>query len=369
MKIQVMPNELVKLIGQCQRAISTRTTMPILECIRFEAYQDILTLTASDLELTIQTSMPCKVLEEGTMVVASSMIGNIFRKLPGAIASMEEQQGTLIIRCAESNFSLQVPNATDFPDVPEVNSERMTVIANDVLAQAITETEFATSLDDSKIALTGIYYERRPEDVRLVTLDGYRLAVREMALDAQQEVFEESMIVPKRCMIELSRLLKPEETTIIRTVPGHIYFESGSLKLYSRLIDKNFISYEEIISAEKKTTVIVDRQAFRDAIERASLLTQGERAHLVKLDFQEEGLHIESNSELGHVDEFVDVDCQGESCCIAFNAKYLLDGVRALQSERVTLYLNGTLNPMIIRPTEEEESYLYLVLPVRIAGQ
>ena len=87
------------------------------------------------------------------------------------------------------------------------------------------------------------------------------------------------------------------------------------------------------------------------------------------MDFQEEGLHIESNSELGHVDEFVDVDCKGENCCIAFNAKYLLDGVRALQSERITLALNGTLNPMIIRPTEEEESYLYLVLPVRIAGQ
>ena len=369
MKIQVLPNELVKLIGQCQRAISTRTTMQILECIRFEAYGETLTLTASDLELTIQTSMPCKVLEEGVMVVASGMIGNIFRKLPGALATVEESQGVLKIRCAESHFELQVPNAADFPEVPEVNSERMTVIANDVLAQAITETEFATSLDESKIALTGIFYERRPENVRLVTLDGYRLAVRDISLDAEQEVCEESMIVPKRCMIELSRLLNDDEKTVIRSVPGHIYFESGSLKLYSRLIDKNFINYEEIISEDKNTTVIVERQAFRDAIERASLLTQGERAHLIKLDFQEEGLHIESNSELGHVDEFVDMDCQGENCCIAFNAKYLLDGVRALQSERITLTLNGTLNPMIIRPTEEEESYLYLVLPVRIAGQ
>lgn len=369
MKIQVMPQELVKRIGQCQRAISSRTTMQILECIRFEAKEDVLTLTASDLELTIQTSMLCKVQEEGVMVVPSSMIGNIFRKLPSEEAILEEKDGLLKIRCADSYFDLQVPNPSEFPEVPEVDSERKTTVDNDALSRAVTETEFATSLDESKIALTGIFYERRPDSIRLVTLDGYRLAVRDVRLSAEEEVFEESMIVPKRCMIELSRLLSPEDRTIIRTVPGHIFFESGSLKLYSRLIDKTFINYEEIISEENQTKVVVDRQAFRDAIERASLLTQGERAHLIKLDFQDDGLHIASNSELGHVNEFIAMKLEGEACRIAFNARYLLDGVRALQSEKITLYLNGMLNPMVIRPTEEEDTYLYLVLPVRIAGE
>ncbi len=369
MKIRVMPQELVRHISQVQRAISSRTTMQILECIRFEAKEGKLVLMGTDLELSIQTSMPCQVIEEGVVVIPSSMIGNIFRKLPPAAATLEETNGIVVIECLDSHFTLQVPGAGEYPDLPEMKREKATNISNDVLIRAISETEFATSLDESKVALTGIYYERRAESARLVTLDGYRMALRNLPLAEDQEAFEESMIVPKRAMMELSRILDNDGMTTICAFKNHILFESGSVRLFARLIDKSFISYEEIISEDYSTKVVMDRQAFRDAVERASLLTQGERAHLIRLNFQPNGLMIESNSEIGHVNEFVKTEMSGDGLMIAFNATYLLEGVRALSSEQITLYLNGTLNPMIIRPTEDESSYLYLVLPVRVAGE
>lgn len=369
MKIQVMPQELGRRIAQVQRAISSRTTMPILECIRFEAMDDELTLTGTDLELTIVTSMPAKVIEEGMVVIPATMIGNIFRKLPASEATLEEKGGVVSIRCQDSHFKLQVSKPDEFPSLPDIDAMVRSVLPSDTLQRGITETEFATSQDESKIALMGIEMERRPGSLRLVTLDGYRLALSDLALSPNSDEIEDSMIVPKRAMLEWSKIVDPEGETSIYGTSTHIQFSCGQVDLYSRLIDKSFINYEEIIATDRKMRITLSRQVLRDAIERASLLTQSERAHLIKLDFQEDGLHIASNSEIGQVEEFVEAKVEGGTLLIAFNAKYLLDGVRALNSEELVLYLNGALNPMVIRPAEDEESSLYLVLPVRIAGE
>lgn len=369
MKIQVMPQDLVRHINRCQRAISARTSMPILECIKFEAFSNQLTLTATDLELTIRSRMECNIEEEGYMVVPSNMIGNIFRKLPQSPALIEEKDGLLTIRCFDSYFELQLPNPSEFPPVPDVDSIAKSVFKNELLKRAVNETEFAASVDESKIAITGIYYERKDDKANFVSLDGYRVAVSRIGLEDGNKNLDESMIIPRRAMIELSKLLEDGETTSLSSIPGHVLFESGSFELYSRLIDKKYINYKEIISDEYKCKIKIERRPFQQAVERASLLTQAERAHLIKFNISTNEMEIESNSEIGHVNERLAIEKEGEDLIIAFNARYILDGLRALESERLVLYLNGSLNPMLIRPAEDEEAYLYLVLPVRIAGE
>lgn len=370
MKIQLMPQDLVRHISRCQRAISTRTSMPILECIKFEAFSNELTLTATDLELTIRSRMECQIEEEGYMVVPSAMIGNIFRKLPASPAILEEKDGILSIRCFDSYFELQLPNPSEFPQVPDVNSARKTSYKNELLKRAINETEFAASLDESKIAITGIFYEKIGNEASFVSLDGYRVAVSKIpAAGDNGENFDDSMIIPRRAMIELARLLEDNEMTELSSIPGHILFESGTFELYSRLIDKKYINYKEIISSDYKCKIKIDRRPFQEAVERASLLTQAERAHLIKFTIKGNELEIESNSEIGHVNERVPIEKEGEDLLIAFNARYILDGLKALESDQLNLYLNGSLNPMLVRPADDEDSYLYLVLPVRIAGE
>ncbi|MDD7593862.1 MAG: DNA polymerase III subunit beta [Peptoniphilaceae bacterium] len=370
MKFQVQPQELLRRITQCQRAISTRTPMPILECIRFDARDGSLTLMATDLELSITTRLACDVMEEGVVVLPATMIGNIFRKLPAAPATVQEKNGVVEITCRDSRFRLQVQNPDEFPILQNVETDEVSEVANDALMRAIQETEFATSIDESKIALTGIYLERRQQSLRFVALDGYRLALHDILLGEGAMDYEKDCIVPKRAMIELSRILDPAETAALRATETHIEVESGDITLSSRLIDKNYIDYEQIISLDHETKVVVDRQSLRDAVERASLLTQAERAHLIKLKVKSDGLYIESNAEIGEVNEYVPLEeMDGEELLIAFNAKYLLDGIRALDSEKLVLTLNGSLNPMIVRPLEDPDHALYLVLPVRIAGE
>lgn len=369
MKIQVQPQEMVAQISRCQRAISARSTMPILQNIRCEAKENSLTLFASDTELTVQTSMPCQVEEEGVFLLPSIMIGNIFRRLPDSPALLETIGQRLEIRCFDSFFKLNLASEKEFPQMPALEASQATVLDNGLLIRAVTETEFATSTDESKPSLTGIFWERRKDQVRLVSLDGYRLALRKIAMPEESASQEESMVIPKRALSEYARMIAEEGKTSISQDNGHVLLESGSLKLYSRLIDKNFLHYEEILSHSFRCRVEIDRQAFQDALERASLLTQTERAHLIKLTFADQELLIESNSEQGLVHERIPIQKEGEDLVIAFNARYLLEGVRALESEKLLLYLNGMLNPMVVHPKEDEDSYLYLVLPVRIAGE
>ena len=369
MKIQVMPQKMVQQIGICQRAISSRTTMQILECVRFQANESEVILRATDLELSIETKMACQVMEEGAVVIPATMIGNIFRKLPNEPAILEEKAGLVTIDCGQVHFEIQVPNAGEFPALPDVEEEGKTPVDNDVLIQAVRETEFASSLDESKIALTGIFFERKEDRFRLVTLDGYRMAVREILLPPEAEAFEKSAIVPKRAFNELARVIREGEKTTMALSTGYIYFSSGNIKMYSRLIDKNYIQYEEIISKEFKSKVVISRLAFQAALERATILAREERANLIKLLFKDGKLHIQSNSEIGSVHEEVACRMEGGDITIAFNAKYLLDGIKALNCDEVSLHLNGPLNPMVIHPAQDEDAYLYLVLPVRIASE
>lgn len=369
MKINLMPQDLVKQISICQRAISSRTTMQILECIHFKAISTGLTLTATDLELSIESFMPCHVEEEGEMVIPASIIGNIFRKLPAEKTCLEEKNNKLSIDCGKIHYNLQLTSADDFPGLPENDDVEITTIDNDILMSAIKETEFATSLDESKIALTGIFFERKEKSVKLVSLDGYRLAVREIMLDPKESNFKNQAIVPKRAFIELSRIIPEDGRTSIKIMDGHIYFECGSFCMYSRLIDKNYIRYEEIISNEYKSRINLNRKDFQEALERASLLAREERANLIKLYINEGYIEIKSNSEIGSVNEEIMCQLEGEELKIAFNAKYLLDGIRALSCETLRLDMKGPQNPLIIYPGQDEEKYLYLVLPVRIAGE
>lgn len=369
MKIQVMPQEMVKFISINQRAISTRTTLQLLKCIRFEAADDELYLRSTDNELTIESHFPCRVIEPGEVIIPAALIGDIFRKLPSEMTTLTEKMGMVTIACGEVHFNLQAPLVGEFPSLPEVKEEECTLLSNEELMQSVKETEFAASLDDTKEAITGIFFDQRSDHIRMVALDGYRLAVKRLLMKNQKKLPECSCIVPKRAFNELIRMIDPQEKTFLRILDGHIYLQSGSLKMLSRTIDQTYIEYEEVITAESaKTKVTLSRQALVSALERASLLSREDKSNLIKMNFSGDQLLISSNSELGSVEETLPCHQEGEDLLIAFNAKYILEGVKAFSSDRLLLHFDGELNPLIIYP-EEEKNYLYLVLPVRIAGE
>lgn len=363
-----MPQEMVKYISINQRAISTRTTLQLLKCIRFEAKGDEVFLQSTDNELTIESHFPCKVEEPGTVIIPASLIGDIFRKLPQEMTTMTEKNGVVSIDCEDVHFSLQAPLVGEFPPLPERGEEDLTDLSNSELIEAVKETEFAASLDDTKESITGIFFDQRKDHIRLVALDGYRLAIR--TLSNKKDLPESSCIVPRRAFNEFTRAIDPQGESFLRILEGHIYMESGPLKMVSRTIDQSYIEYEDIISTENiQTKVTLSRQALVNALERASLLSREDKSNLIKMNFSNDHLLISSNSEIGSLDETLSCHIEGEDLLIAFNAKYILEGVRAFFSDHLLLHFDGELNPLLIYPEEEEKNYLYLVLPVRIAGE
>lgn len=370
MKIQVMPQEMVKYISINQRAISVRTTLQLLKCIRFEAKDNELYLYSTDNELTIESHFPCHVLEPGTVIIPAMIIGDIFRKLPSALTTITEEHGQVSISCEDVHFNLQVPLVGEFPKLPEKKNEASCILSNEEFIAAVKETEFATSLNDSKESITGIFFDQRKDHVRLVALDGYRLAVKKIYKENGADLSEKSCIVPKRAFNEFTRVIDPDDKTAISIAEGHIFLESNTIKMCSRTIDQSYIEYEEIIGAGNyKSQVVLSRQAFVHALERASLLSREDKSNLIKLRFAEDRLLISSNSEIGNVAETMPCQLEGEELLIAFNAKYILEGVQAFSSDKLILHFDGQLNPLIINPEDKEDSYLYLVLPVRIAGE
>lgn len=363
MKFEINQKDLLKHISIAQKAISSRTTIQILEGILFEAKDNQLILTSTDLELSIETRTNCLVENEGKIIINSSMIGNIVRKLPDAPIKFNVTGDNIQIVCMNSEFNLIGQDFSDYPPLPQRNGNQSIKINTGILKNAIRETVFATSLDETRPALTGVLIELINNTINFVALDGFRIALSRYNMKCEENIKE---IIPSRALTELQKILEEDGEISMNFIPNNIIFDLGDTLVYSRLLDGKFINYNDIISNEHNSKVIVNKKDFQDSLERASLLAREEKANLVKISLEDSNLNISSNSEYGNVNENIICEKEGENIDIAFNAKYLLDGLKVIESENCEILLTGSLDPCIIHPVDEEIDYTYLVLPVRL---
>lgn len=363
MKFEINQKDLLKHINIAQKAISSRTTIQILEGILFEAKDNYLILTSTDLELSIETKIECLVEKEGKIVINSSMIGNIVRKLPDAPIKFNIVGDNIQIKCMNSEFNLIGQDSSDYPPLPQKNNDKNLELDTNLLKNAIKETVFAASLDETRPALTGVLIELSGNEMNFVALDGFRIALSKHKMKSDIDVKE---IIPSRALVELQKILEEDEKIILNFVQNNIIFNLGDTLVYSRLLDGKFINYNDIITDEFNCKVEINKKDFQDSLERASLLAREEKANLVKIVISDGNLNITSNSEYGNVNENISCEKEGENIEIAFNAKYLLDGLKVLESEKCEILLTGSLNPCIIHPINEDVDYTYLVLPVRL---
>ncbi|MDO5047118.1 MAG: DNA polymerase III subunit beta [Anaerococcus sp.] len=369
MKLKINQQELMDAINIASKAVSKSTNIQIHELIYFEAYQDSLTLRAFDGEISIKTSKEALVEEEGQMAVKASLIANIIRKLPNEPVIIEVKEGKINIRCKLSDFNLIAfdyfeKNDLSIPDL------RPITIGNDVLKRSISQTEFATSMDETKLALTGILFELKDSKLNMVALDGYRVSLKKINLQYPSAYEASEYIIPRRSLIEWSRIIEDDMKTDLYRKDNDLVFVSGDTSMQCKVIDKNFIDYRNIINDIAETTVIVDKKDLINSLDRAQVLADSARANLIKIEIAESKMIIMSNSEIGNVREVIDVDQKGEDLKIAFNARYMQEGVKASDSSKIKLNFKSSLNPCLIYPedsTYEDEDFTYLVLPVRLA--
>lgn len=347
------------------KAVSTKTTNPVLECIKLKAKEDYLLLSATDLELSIEKKIRADIKVEGEVLVTGRLFADFVKKLNREQIELNlSDGGQLIIGYIDSQGALTAMNAADFPELPKAGDSDSFTIQSKDFKDAVNKVIFSASTEDSRPVLKGCLLEVQGGKLTTVALDGYRLAMcKKEIISASADL---KAIVPARTLSEMSRFISDDDVLLsVYIQKNHIMINIDSMTVFSRLLDGEFINYKLIIPQEYSSSVIIEKAHFEDSLERASILSKADKNNLIKFDVREKVMLITSNSEAGNIKENLSVKLDGKDILIAFNARYLTDAVKNIADQYICINFTSAVSPCIIVPTDSEE-FLYLILPVRI---
>lgn len=351
-------------ISDVQKAITGKSTMPLLQGIYLSARDGMLTLIGSDIEVSIETKIDANIIEEGEIVIDSRLFGEIIRKLPNDQVQITEiGNNTIEILCQKSTVQLIHLNADEYPSLPTVDEDVVLSISQKNLKNMIKSTIFAISQDDTRPILTGVLFEIKDKKLNLVALDGYRVAFRSEDIDCENN---KEAVIPGKTLNEISKILNDSDNDVqITFTKNHILFNFGNTKVISRLLEGEFIKYSSIIPQEYNLKVLVKRESILSCVERASLMAKDGNTNLVKLDIEGDNMVVTSNSQLGKAREEVNIILQGEGLKIAFNSKYLIDVFKIMEEDEIVLEFTSSITPCVVK-NKEKDNCTYLLLPVRL---
>ena len=376
MKFDILRDHLVDGVNDVLKAVSSKTTIPILTGIKLDATKEGLTLTGSDADITIQVTIPAEkdgeelihVNEPGSIVLQARMFNEIVRKLPTKEVEIEVLENNQTrIRSGKSDFHLVGLDATEYPMTPEINKENQFTLAADLLKQIIRETVFAVSTSESRPVLTGVNWQIKEEGLVCVATDSHRLARRKVTLD-NLPTGVNSVAIPGKSLNELSKVLPDDQTPVdIFLNNQQVLFKTNDLVFYSRLLEGNYPDTLRLIPEEYQTTITLNGKELLQAIDRASLLARGDRNNVVRLStVDNETIEISSHSpEIGKVEEQVQLaSFEGDDLRISFSAKFMMDALKAIDGQEVVVQFTGAMRPFILRSVHDD-AILQLILPVR----
>ncbi len=366
MEIKCVKENLLNGIQAVQKAVSTRTTLPILTGILFRTDEDKITLSATDLEIAIECKVDANILSKGAAVVPARLIGDIIRNLPEAAIKMisSPNNNQLKILCEQVEFDIKTLPPEDFPRFPEIPAKPGYTVATDLLTEMVKQVARAASHDETRPVLTGVLVNIAKERLKMVATDSYRLAVKE--IKSKKGVEDKvRVVVPARTLEELIKIIPPErkEVDIVLT-ENQIIFNLGDVILISRLIEGQFPNYQQLLPEEHKMRVEVDKEKFMGAVKRISLLALNNSP--LKVSVKESKMKISAQTaEVGLATEEIAVKKKGEDMDIALNAQFLMDGVTSVEGDVVVFEVLDPLKPGLIRSAAGGD-FLYLIMPVRI---
>ncbi len=354
--------DLSEALLKVSKACASKTTVAVLECVKVSAYNDVLTLLASDGELSIEKKIKADVLEEGEVCVPGKTFTDFINKLVGTSVSLQTKDSGLEITYGENTTSLQVLPADDFPAIDMNISENNFSIGKKVFKDVIARTVFCCAQDDSRPILKGCLWEIENGELVVTALDGFRMAV------VQEKTVSSSghlrIVCPARTLNEISKMVDDEGELTVYVQNGMMMVKIENTTVMSRLYQGEFIDYKDITPTAFETEVTVQKSELCESLERAGILIRGDKNSLVVFDIKPGGIRITSNSEIGNVLEHVPCTLQGRELRIAMNSKYILDSAKAVNSEELQIGFNSPIAPFVLTAKEPDGS-LYLILPVR----
>lgn len=363
MKIVCEQSELVKAISIVQKAVPTRTTMPILECILLDADTGHILLTANDTELGIETHLKGEILEKGNVALNARLFSDIIRKLPEAdvMITCDEQYRTRIT-CGKAMFEIGGLDGFDFVRLPYVERNERIVLSQYIFREMIRQTIFSIAQNETNRIMTGELMEMKDGYLRLISLDGHRISIRRVAMEENYTNFK--AIVPGKTLNEIAKILSGENADMVHLylTKDHLMMDLEETLLVSRLIEGNYFRVDQMISPDYETKVTLQRRELLDCIDRAVLLVREDDKKPLMLEIGDRLMGLSIRSQIGSLNESIPVMKEGKDLRIGFNPKFLMDALRVIDDEEVDLYFMNAKAPCVIR--DREGNYLYLVLPV-----
>lgn len=365
MKLHFLQADLAESVNIVLKAVPSKTTMPILECILIDASGSDIRLTANDMELGIETVVKGTIEERGRVALDAKILSDIVRKLPNSMVTIDSDEKDLTsITCEKAKFDIPGRNAEEFAALPMIDKNEYISLSQFSLREVIRQTIFFIAPNENNKLMTGELFEIRNGVLKVVSLDGHRIAIRNLEL--KNSCPDRKVVVPGKTLTEISKILsgEMEEQVMIYFDYNYLLFEFGRTIVLSRLIDGEYFRIDQMLSSDYETKVILNRQSFISSIDRATLLVRESDKMPVILDIRDDVMNLQINTVLGSMDEETAITKTGKDIVIGFNPKFLLDALRVIDDEEVTLYFINAKAPCFIK--DDAGKYIYLILPVNI---
>lgn len=365
MKLVFAKSDLMNSISISLKAVPSKTTMPILECILIEASPMEIKMTSNDMELGIETIVKGTVIERGKVAIDAKLFSEIIRKLPDSEVTIETDENyNVSISCEKANFKISGKSGDEFSYLPVIEKNDYISVSQFTLKEVIRQTIFSIAANENNKLMTGELFEVNESELKVVSLDGHRISIRKIQL--KDNYGYKKVVVPGKTLNEISRILSGDKDKEVLIFFGnnHILFEFDDTLVVSRLIEGEYFKINQMLSSDYDTKVVLNKKELLDCIERSVLLIResDKKPIIIKIDDLEMELGI--TSAIGSMKENIAVTKNGKDIVIGFNPRFLIDALRVIDDEEVSLYMINSKAPCFIR--DDEQNYIYLILPVNI---
>lgn len=365
MKIKCSKSNLLSSLNIVSKAVSTKTTMPILECVLIDVYADSIKLTANDLELGIETVLEGDVIEMGRIAIEAKIFTDIVRKLPDSDIFIESTPDyKTIIRCEKAKFVISSKSGEDFTELPSVEKDKSISISQFTLKEVIRQTIFSISDNENNKLMTGELFEVKDGKLTVVSLDGHRISLRNIEL--KEAASDIRVVVPGKTLNDLSKIISGgvDDMVNIYFTDRHILFEFDNTIVVSRLLEGEYFKIVQMLSMDHKIKVRVNNKELFNCIDRATILMRESDKKPIVVNIKDDMMYMKVDTMVGTMDEEIDITKDGDEIIIGFNPKFLTDVLKVIDDEDIYIYMRDAKSPCIIR--DDAGTYIYVVLPVNI---
>lgn len=363
MQIACSRDILQKAVSIVSKAVSSKTTMPILECILLQTRDNQIFITANDTELGIETMIEGEIQEDGKIAVDAKIFSEIVRRLPDSIVFIKSETNDLIsIQCEKASFSIPGRNAEEFVYMPEVEKNKHITLSQFTLKEIIRQTIFSIADNGSNPMMSGELIEVNENQLKIISLDGHRISIRKVTL---KDVFEPvKVVIPGKTLNEVSKILNgdAESEVSLYFTSNHVLFEFDQTTVVSRLIEGEYFRISQMLNSDYDTKVSVNKKDMSSCIDRATLLVKESDKKPIIIGITDGNMEVRLNSSLGSMQEELAIEKTGKDILIGFNPKFLADALRVIDDETIQIYMINPKAPCFIK--DSDETYIYLILPV-----